>query len=64
MTVRDHDIGLEVELFGKLIRNRAVREFAELRHEVPVHQLAAALFEDAAFPHGVAYLAAQARALL
>ena len=63
MTVRDHDIGLEVELFGKLIRDRAVREFAELRHEVPVHQLAAALLEHAAFPHGVAYLAAQARAV-
>ena len=63
MTVRDHDIGLEVELFRKLIRNRAVREFAELRHEVPVHQLATALLEHAAFPHGVAYLAAQARAV-
>ena len=40
-----------------------MREFAELRHEVPVHQLAAALLEHAAFPHGVAYLAAQARAV-
>ena len=63
MTVRDHDIGLEVELFGKLIRDRAVRELAELRHKVPVHQLAAALLEHAAFPHGVAYLAAQVGAV-
>ena len=36
-------------------------ELAELRHEVPVHQLAAALLEHAAFPHGAAYLAAQTR---
>ena len=63
MTVRDHDIGLEVELFGKLIRDRAVRELAKLRHEVPVHQLATALLEYAAFSHGVAYLAAQAGAI-
>ena len=63
MTVRDHDIGLEVELFGKLIRDRTVRKLAELRHEVPVHQLAATLLEHAAFPHGVVYLAAQSRAV-
>ena len=63
VTVRDHDIGLEVELFGKLIRDRAVRELAKLRHEVPVHQLATALLEYAAFSHGVAYLAAQAGAI-
>ena len=40
-----------------------MREFAELRHEVPVHQLAATLLEHAAFPHGVVYLATQARAV-
>ena len=40
-----------------------MREFAELRHEVPVHQLAATLLEHAAFPHGVVYLAAQAGAV-
>ncbi len=36
---------------------------AKLRHEVPVHQLATALLEYAAFSHGVVHLAAGAGCL-
>lgn len=45
VAVRDHDIGFEVEGFRQLVNDRAVGELAELRHEVPVHQLAATLLE-------------------